>query len=230
MSTSTTTNRTPFLVAGIVTGLIAFALFVAGGALLWGESKKDDDGFLNTSSERFTASTHALVTDDLHLDVDGIVDTEDLGKLRLKVDSDEPVFVGVARTGDVQRYLAGVEHTIVEDVEVDPFEADLRDNHGMVDPARPASRDIWTASTQGLGRQTLDWDLDDGHWSVVVMNADGSAGIDAEISAGANAPWLDEAGWGILGGGLLILGAAISLIVVGVRPRSGLQGTVPAAA
>jgi hypothetical protein len=229
---STTRNRTPFLVAGIVTALIALAISAAGGALLYADSEKDADGYLTTSSERFTASTHALVTDDLDLDIDAGLDSGDLGKLRLQAESlgEQPLFVGVARTADVERYLAGVEHTIVEDVDVDPFEADLRDNHGMATPAKPASRDIWVAQAQGVGRQTVAFDIEDGHWSAVVMNADGSAGVDADVSAGANAPWLNEAGWIVLGTGLLLLGTGAALIVVGVRPRSGLQGTAPAMA
>jgi len=64
----------------------------------------------------------------------------------------------------------------------------------------------------GAGTQTLNWDVKDGNWSVVVMNADGSKGVNTRVSAGASLPWLDElelAAWisaallGVLGGTLL---------------------------
>ena len=43
------------LVAAAVTGLIAFALFLAGGALLWANGHyKDADGYLSTGSQRFS--------------------------------------------------------------------------------------------------------------------------------------------------------------------------------
>jgi hypothetical protein len=60
-----------------------------------------------------------------------------------------------------------------------------------------------------------------GDWSIVVMNADGSRGVDAGVSAGANVPILSAVGWGALGGGLVLLIAAGALVFVGVRdPRS----------
>ena len=59
---------------------------------------------------------------------------------------------------------------------------------------RPARRTSGPPPPQGTGTQTLDWDVEDGNWSVVVMNADGSAGVDAGVSAGANLPFLDDLG------------------------------------
>ena len=42
------------LAGAAVTGLIAFALFLAGGLLLWANGHyKDADGYLTTGSERF---------------------------------------------------------------------------------------------------------------------------------------------------------------------------------
>jgi hypothetical protein len=63
------------------------------------------------------------------------------------------------------------------------------------------------------------WDVDDGDWSVVVMNADGSPGVSAEVSAGAKLPELGAIGWSTMGGGALLLVAGIVLMVAGARPR-----------
>ena len=51
----------------------------------------------------------------------------------------------------------------------------------------PGAQRFWAASAQGGGTQALTWDVEDGDWSVVVMNADGSPGVDAGVSAGASA-------------------------------------------
>src|ERR671924_447334 len=53
--------------------------------------------------------------------------------------------------------------------------------------------------SQGAGQLTLTWDVEHGSWSVVVMNDDGSRGVDAGVSAGANVPILPAIGWGALG-------------------------------
>ena len=81
------------------------------------------------------------------------------------------------------------------DVDTSPFEARVRRPRRQPPPGRPGGLQIWVASEQGSGKQTLNWEIEDGDYSVVVMNADGSAGVDADISTGANVPFLDEIAW-----------------------------------
>ncbi len=49
----------------------------------------------------------------------------------------------------------------------------------------PAEQTFWVASATGAGEQTLEWEPEDGSWNVVVMNADGSRGVAADLSIGA---------------------------------------------
>jgi hypothetical protein len=219
------TARVVLVATGAIAGLLAVALMGLGAFGLYGESQKDDRGYLNTGSERFEASTHALVTENLDLDLDGVhnvVSSPDLGKVRLDVSpqSGKPVFVGIARTDQVSSYLRGVAHTTVTDFDYEPFEASYTSQEGPRKPAAPADQTIWAASTQGAGSQTLTWDVEDGDWSVIVMNADGSPGVQVDVSAGAKVPYLTAIGWGVLGGGTGLLAVAIVLTVLGVRgPR-----------
>jgi hypothetical protein len=46
-------------------------LIAAGVVLLWGDSKKDDHGYLSTGKERYAASTYALASDSLDVNLDG---------------------------------------------------------------------------------------------------------------------------------------------------------------
>jgi hypothetical protein len=221
--------RIALVVTGAVTGLLAAGLLAVGGVALWGESEKDSDGYLATDSHHFTAGTHALASESLDIDLDGaewLMDREDFGDVRVEVapQGDEPVFVGIAPTDQVSRYLSGVAHTSVSDVDSWPFDASYDESTVAGDraPARPGEQRIWAASVQGAGTQTLEWDVEDGDWSVVVMNADGSRGVDAEVEAGAKVPYLSEIGWTAAGTGAILLIGAVALLVAGIRrPRNG---------
>jgi hypothetical protein len=226
------TGRIALVVTGALAALLASGLLLGGGLALYGEAEKDRDGYLTTDAERFEAGTRALATENLDVDIGGI-DTGDLGKVRLEAESRDgkDLFVGIARTSDVERYLTGVPHTTVDDVEAGPFDdfhADYTRHAGQGHPESPEHAGIWAASNQGAGPQALDWEIEDGDWSVVVMNADGSLGVDADISAGADLPFLDELGWTALGSGAFALIAGIALMTLGIRRPGGPSGTVPA--
>jgi hypothetical protein len=220
------------VVTGTLASLVAAGLLAVGGLALWGDSQKDSDGYLSTDTHQFETGTRALATENLDLDLgdaDWAAQTDDLGKARVQVDSrgDEPVFVGIARTSDVEDYLAGVSHSTLTDVSTSPFEADYDDHAGDRQPLAPADSHIWAASEQGSGKQTLNWEIEDGDWSVVVMNANGSAGVDADISAGAEVPFLSALGWSALGSGALALVIGVALLVIGIRRPSGPTGAAP---
>ena len=152
------------------------------------------------------------------------MDRDDLGTVRLTAESrsGRPVFIGIARTSDVSDYLRGSSYTEVTDIDYSPFHASYRDRDrgGERRPALPADQDFCAASAQGPGTQTVAWDLQDGDWSIVVMNADGSRGVGADISAGAKVPFLGTLGWVSLGGALVLLITAGALVSLGLRtPR-----------
>ena len=219
-------SRIALTITGAIASLLAVALLAGGALALWGDSQKDDDGYLKTDTEHFHAGTRALATDNLDVDLgdaDWLAQSDDLGKVEVTAESHDgkPLFVGIARTSDVEDYLAGVPYTTVDDVEVDPFSADYTRHGGQRHPVSPEHAGIWEASSHGTGRQAIDWKVDDGDWSVVVMNADGSLGVDADISAGADIPFLDELGWSAIGSGAFALIIGIGLIALAVRrPRT----------
>ncbi|HWT24072.1 MAG TPA: hypothetical protein VN213_11250, partial [Solirubrobacteraceae bacterium] len=189
--------------AGLL-ALLAVGLLAAGGVLLWADSRKDEQGYFSTGTDRFSTGTYALATEELDVDADvpgWLLDRDRYGQVRLRVTSNDgkPVFVGIAPTRDVERYLDRTAHTTVTDLDYAPFHADYRDHAGARPSTPPSRQAFWTASAQGTDTQTVRWDVEQGSWTVVVMNADGSAGVDAGISAGAKVPFLAPVGWGVLG-------------------------------
>jgi hypothetical protein len=230
--------RIAALLAAAVLGLLSVGLLAAGGVLLWGNAQKDDQGYLSTGSDRFSTRTYALSTEQLDVDADVpgfIVDRDRYGEVRLRVtpQGDAPVFVGIAPSQDVDAYLRHTAHATVTDLDYAPFHVDYRRRGGGAPPTPPSEQRFWVASAQGSDTQTVAWDVEQGSWSVVVMNADGSAGVDADITAGAKIPFLSAAGWVLIGGGLLLLAAAGGLLYAGARPpraRPAAASVAPAAA
>ena len=225
MPQTTTTRTRPRTVAIVVAsflGLAALMSLAIGGAAMYGQNQKDDDGYLSTDTHRLATDRSAIATDDLDIDAGGsgwLVDSDSYGKVRVRAESNDakPVFVGIARSGDVEDYLAGTDHATLTDVDFNPFDAAYDDHRAARSPAPPATQDIWAASAQGTGRQAVTWDVENGSWSVVVMNADGSAGVDAGVSAGAEVSFLDEVAWAGIAAALLAALAAAGVLVLDVR-------------
>ena len=221
------------VVTGAIASLFAVALLAIGGLAFVGESQKDSDGYLSTDTHQFEAGTRALATENLDVDLDGgdwVLDSGDLGEVRLQVESrdDKPVFVGIARTSDVENYLQGVSHSTLTEVDTSPFEADYENHAGTRSPVAPADSQIWVASEHGSGKQTLNWEIADGDYSVVVMNADASRGVDARLSLGAKVRFLFWAALALVVAGLVFLAGGGALIYVSLRRRGAV--TAPAVA
>jgi hypothetical protein len=213
------------VVGGLLT-VVSLGLLAAGGAGLWGNGQKDDEGYLQTRTERFHTHTAAVRTENLDVDLGGaatVLGNDLYGKVRLRVTpgAGKDAFVGIARTRDVDHYLHATAHTTVTDLDYHPFHADYATTGGARRAAAPITRRIWVAQAHGAGAQTLTWDVADGDWSVVVMNADGSPGIDADVRAGANVPLLNEVAWGATGIGAILLLVSVALLYAGTRTPRG---------
>jgi hypothetical protein len=226
-------------VVGVLVLLAAVGSLVAGATLAWANAtQRDDDGFFTTSPERFETLANAIVSDDIDLgtDVGGDqrrYDFGDLATVRLNVTStsEQPVFVGIGPADEVDRYLADVARAEITDVSTGPFRPRYRYLEGSAPSAPPTAQDFWVEQASGSGPQTLRWRPESGQWSVVVMNADGSAGVGVDAAAGVKLSWLAPLAVGLLVGGGVGLLLGTTLLVVGVvgisRHPSGQPGTEP---
>ena len=214
-------GRIVSIVLGAALMLLSLAPLAGGTALVAVHTtQRDGDGYYSTDAEPLSTATAALVSDDLDVDLGGadrLFDDGRLGSVRVTATgtADEPVFVGIARSGDVDAYLGDVARDVVTDFEVDPFSVTTSRRAGEPRAAAPAAQGFWAASAHGAGTQSMTWPAEDGDWSVVVMNANGSPGVSTDVSVGAK---IGSLLW--IGIGLLAVGAVVG-VGGGALLRSG---------
>ncbi len=218
------------VVFGALFTLVSVLPLGGGGFLVWAYStQRDADGFFTTPMERLETTSYAITTEkiDLGAEPDGAVDLGDVATVRIEVDpvSEGRAFVGIGPEDDVNRYLDGVAHATIDDIDFGPFRVDYRYNEGGGPASEPGSLDFWATSAEGAGTQILEWDLESGRWAVVIMNADASAGVSVEAEVGAKADWVLPVAVGMLAAaGVMVLAGAVMLVLgaVGIGRGSDL--------
>ena len=177
------------------------------------------DGTVTTPRTTASTDTHAIVISAGFLDEDLAAIDEGENTLTLEVEgSGSQLFVGVADAADVAAYLEGVP--VAEGLELSYPGSSLivRETGGRVEPTPPAEETFWTESVVGDG--TITWELDEGSWSLVVMNADGTAGVEAIGTATVRIPLLGTAVAVILLIGVPLAIVGVVLIVSALRNKA----------
>jgi hypothetical protein len=223
-----TAGRVIALVVGCLVLLGSIGIGLAGGALgIADQTLRDDDGFLMSDTITLTTGTYAVTSTSVEIHADApasFMPERLLGDVKVTAESSTPVFVGIARTTDADAYLADVEHATLTDFRGgDP----VYDTTGTTAPAAaPTDTDIWVARSSGTGIQQVVWPVKNGDWTVVVMNADGSRRVSADVAGGATVPALDWLVPTLLVAAGLGLAASIALLVVALHgPRRNAWAT-----
>jgi hypothetical protein len=230
-----TAGRIVSVIVGAVLLVVSTALLAGGGWLLWADRTQRVGGFLWTPTATVSTPGYALTAEGLQLEgsaADRVLDRV-VGTVRIRAtatDSATALFVGVTTTGQAQNYLGGVPHSRLDAVG-SGVTGTLVDQGGAAPATAPGAAGIWQASATGPGTQTLQWHPRHGDWTVIVMRADGGAGVSARLRAAATvpaAPWIAA---GLLGTGVLfVVGGAlfIGLAARGAGNPPPLQAGPPA--
>jgi hypothetical protein len=208
-------------VAAIVIGaLVAFSGFltaISGVAML----AIFGGGHALTSGDHVVSTPRSAIVADLG-HIDNIRGFELLtGSPTLQLSAQDidgsGVFVGVGHTEDVERYLDGVATDRIADLDFAPFQLTTVPHEGSATAGAPAEQGFWVASAQSTSEAELNWLIDDGSYEVVVMNADGSAGVLTTASVGTSLP-TSTGLWIVVTsiGGLILIGGT-ALIIAGAR-------------
>lgn len=213
-------GRIAIVIIGALIGLFAIGLIIGGGGLLWAnETQRDADGFFSTDEFTLSTGSYAVTSADVDLGAQpgDWFPSGRLATVRLEVDptGDQPVFVGIGPSDAVETYLEGVAVSEVSRVGADGTVV-YRNVSGTATPAAPLEQAFWVTSASGDGAQTVTWDLEQGDWGVVVMNADASQGVAVEAIAAADTELLVWVAAGLIAVGLVIAVVATVMIVAAV--------------
>src|SRR3954468_19881765 len=129
--TTSRRNRPVPLAIGILLALVGLPLLLGGLGLGWAmATQRDDDGLFSTPTEQLTTETVALSSEVVNFGEAGPNDwwaARDLATVRLSARSADAsaVFIGIAPSVDVARYLATASYDEISDLRTDPFEYSL---------------------------------------------------------------------------------------------------------
>jgi hypothetical protein len=222
------------VVVGAALALTSMGLLTGGAAVAWADlTQRDAAGYVVSPSVDLDTGGYAVQSESLRfqgvgpswLQPDGI-----LGTVRIRVTGTEPgrsMFVGIAPTAAVDRYLAGTDHATLAGVTGGRPTYTL---HRGTAPSTPApTAGIWTAQSTGTGTVELAWKVRSGSWSVVLANTEGTPGVQARADVAATIPALGRVAVGVLVVGALLLAVAALLIAVPVAGAGRRRAAVPAA-
>jgi hypothetical protein len=221
-------GRVVGLVFTSLAGLLGLAMLVGGLALIAAHAfVRDDDGYYASGDELIETTGYAVATGEIDLGADPAdwAPRDLLGELRVRVEDPEggSVFVGVAPEADADAYLSGAGYS-----ELTGFDdgEPVFDNYDGRRPDSPGAQDFWVAESEGAGERQVDWDVESGSWSIVVMNADASRDVAVEASAAVKLDWLIWVAIALIVIGLVLTIAAVALVVlISRRAERAAEGT-----
>ena len=227
---------------------VAAALLLGGTLIVWfGSAHRNDEGFFSTDEVSIYSKYVAVTSRPARVKIEllgrgakklsrWLVDpTEFIGRflrgdnqvVATNNDSSKGVFIGLASTPDVKAFLEDTKYHEMKEVDLNPFDSHpfrvklASRGKGKELPGEPGSEAFWIQSVQGAGTQALAWERNANDSLIVLMNDDGSAGVDMTVTLGAGVPVVFRLGAGLLVGGGVALAAGGMMIFSGARAGTG---------
>jgi hypothetical protein len=222
-------GRIVTLVVGCLLLVGSLGIGAAGGVLaVANKGLRDGQGFFMSGQVPLASSGYAVASKrvELHLEGTGrFVPDRFVGDVKFTVTprGDAPVFVGIATAADAAAYLAGVQHSVLLDITSGGGRANdpvYRQDAGGPPAQAPGQTNIWAAQASGNGKQSAVWPAEPGDWAVVVMNADGTNPVAADVAVGATFP-----GIGLVVGILLVVALLLFVLAIVVMVLALRTGT-----
>jgi hypothetical protein len=216
------------VILGILLALAGLALVTSGGFVLgvYG-TQRDASGFFSSPNQDVGSYGFALTAPNINRQLGSRWERWVPSRARATVritghsllPTSTPLFIGIGPTPQVSRYLRGVAHDKISRIDLMAGAVEYSHVDGTDLPAAPTKQDFWVAEADGTGTQTLDWSLDEGDWTVVIMNGDASAPVAASMNVGVRFGVLTTLVGALTGAGVVLLVIAATLLYFGGRRR-----------
>ena len=215
--------------------VIAGVTFAASGGFVLSiyRSHSDANGYFTTHSQTVGSNGFALTVPDVNGQLVSGWERWGLSHARATVrvtgssKLPAPVFIGIAPTERVTKYLSGVARDRVTSIDLSSGSLQYDHVDGEALPTPPAVQSFWVARATGTGSETLEWALQEGDWAVVIMNGDASAPVAADVRLGARFGIMYPLVVGSIAAGVALLAIGATLIVLGSRRRRMAAPTPP---
>lgn len=216
----------------ILGALLAMGGVACGASGIAAYRAVDSDGFVSAGGHMSTV-TAAFVSDTAEFEDIDDGDAGRVGKVRIRIRAEShdgnPVFIGIGPAAFVEQAVSSGSFEVVRSFDWDPFRFNGV-QRGETAPQPRFDRSGLVAMAEGPGRQEVVWRLSEGSWRVIIMNADGSPGVDVEASFGARFPYLRQFAIVamVLGAFLLLLGVLLIVFQARRKPAAGSMPPMPA--
>jgi len=219
-----TAGRVISVVAGAVLVACSLGLLGGGAGAVWATTAHRHAGYVDLGTRSYRTTGYALASRQIQLDTatgGWDVARSLFGTVRLRITATPAgtaVFTGIAPAGAAGRYLSGVAYATITGSH--GGHPSYLGHAGGAPAVLPAQAGIWTVTAAGAGTQTLTWPVTSGRWTVIAMNADGSAPVSIRINVAATLPALPWVATGLLIAGAIFLAAGALLIALPARAAS----------
>lgn len=229
-------GRIVLIIFGIILILGALVAIAAGGGVIWASQyHKDSSGFHVTDAMRIKSLTYAVTSDTIEIDRGASEALNWLGmdKIKVEVENEDPslpVFIGIADSRDVDAYLSAVAHEEITSLEVFNSSFDYERMAGTAQPEPPGEQVFWLEEAEGIGAQEIEFEIEEGEYTILAMNADASEGIEMDAVFGIKSSGVIVLiGVGFLILAVVLLAGGIVMLIFGARsPRPKAPPSVPA--
>jgi hypothetical protein len=210
-------KRVFLILFGVILLVVSAPLLIGGlAATIIGAG---DDPKVDVRFGRVGSDGYAVVSDALEINWDfPLAERFDVNVGVRSASPETGVFLGFAQASSVDAYLSGVPYTLVYDIGGNARRGDV-DVPGGRAPGPPVDQDFWLAQASGSDLQSIPVPGGHGSYRLVVMNVDGSRGVDATVYGSLTLPYLLPVGIGMLVVGMMLLVLALALLIWGIRSK-----------